>query len=485
MESITITNKRICDYYAKNPSINIESINLIILDLLEEISADVSKLVPDKIQSHILSELKDIKTNMTILQDSLLSNMNETNKSFIDSIKMTITLNGTSQNEKISTMLDKCIDTYIDKLNIIIPKTTSENNTIIQEHLSLIQKSIQMDIQGLLLNKDTIHDFIQNFDNKLTTLNQPLYTILLSNQSQTTDNIKHIQSECTQLKANTDKIYSNFNEYINKFTSSFHKGDESEKKLFKILEKLYRTDKIIDTTSEFGKGDFILNRNDVDFILIETKAYTTSVNNDEVNKFYRDIRNTNLHGIFMSQYSNINNISDYHIQINKGCILVFITNVNFCPDKIRSAVDIIENLDLQLKSLKRNKDKISISDDVMYKINEQYKEFLSNKEKSLEIFKEQYRVNIDMVNKLTLPNLSRLLNAHYKQIDLCNKCKYCDYITETVKELTNHMKSVHPFKEMNFNKKKIEDLRKYCDENNIEHEHIKNKDGLIALLKAI
>jgi hypothetical protein len=485
MTSITITNKRICDFYEKNPSINIETINLILLDLLEEISADVSKLVPDKIHSQILSELKDIKTNMNILQDSLLSNMSENNKSFIDSIKMTISLNGNSQNEKISSMLDKCIDTYIDKLNIIIPKSTSDNNTVIQDYLLMIQKTIQMDIQGLLLNKDTIHDFIQNFDTKLTNLNQPLYTLLLSNQTITSDNIKHIHSECSQLKATTEKISCTFNEYVNKFNSSFHKGDDSEKKLFKILENLFRTDKIINTTSEFGKGDFILNRNDNDYILFETKSFTTSVHNDEVNKFMRDIHNTNLHGVFMSQYSNINNIEDYRIEVNKGCILVFITNVNFCPDKIRSAVDIIDHLDKQIKSLKRNTDKITIRHDVMNKINEQYKEFVLNKEKLLENFKEQCRINTDMTNKLILPNLSRLLNSHYKQLDIQHKCKHCDYITETVKELTSHMKAVHPFHTMNYNNTKLPTLRKLCDDHSLDHSQCKNKSEVIALLKTI
>ena len=58
---IVINNKRIYDFYNSNPSFNIETINLIILDLLENIGSDVSKGVVNSQIIELINNVRDIR----------------------------------------------------------------------------------------------------------------------------------------------------------------------------------------------------------------------------------------------------------------------------------------------------------------------------------------------------------------------------------------------------------------------------------------
>ena len=58
--SITIHNKKIIDFYQRNPSFHIETINLQVIDLLEHIIADMHSTLDTTIQSQILNEVHTI-----------------------------------------------------------------------------------------------------------------------------------------------------------------------------------------------------------------------------------------------------------------------------------------------------------------------------------------------------------------------------------------------------------------------------------------
>ena len=80
----TISNKRIYDFYNANPNINIETINLIILDLIEEINTDMSKVFSNTKIGEILENVKDMKKQINSFNDNLSIKLQDHNKSFIN-----------------------------------------------------------------------------------------------------------------------------------------------------------------------------------------------------------------------------------------------------------------------------------------------------------------------------------------------------------------------------------------------------------------
>jgi hypothetical protein len=178
---IIIRNKRIYEYYKKNTGINIETMNLILLDLMERLSIDMTALLQNTFQGQLLSEVKDVKQQLlsevkemrqqiTSFHDSLSTRINKTNEEFIEKTKLVFSLSTSDNKEHMTQLLNRNSDMFIERLNSIIPKTNEEMNKKIQDQLSLVHKSIQLDIQQYLNKTDTpLTEFISSFDSKLSS----------------------------------------------------------------------------------------------------------------------------------------------------------------------------------------------------------------------------------------------------------------------------------------------------------------------------
>jgi len=484
---ITITNARICDYYNKHPSINIETMNLILLDFLEKLSLDMTSLIQHTFESQILSEIKDIKHSVHSLNESITFNLNEHNKSFIDTLKLIISVHGNEQHDKFSSVMQRSIDSYVDKITMLLPKTSEENNKLIQEHMTIMHKNIQSDILQFMSNKNEINltEFIHSFDSKLINMQQPLYSIIHSNQKQITDNISIMNSQFNEFKGYSDKIYTEMGEYLSKYkNSSQYKGQVAEINIEPLLNSICLSDKILNTTGQMGTGDFILVRDGMEFILFENKCYTHNVDTREIDKFYRDVHNKKLHGIFMSQTSGIVCKPDYHIEIDKnGCILIFLANVNFSSEKIKVGIKIIENLAPKLKQITEDTtiQGITIDKKALDKINEQYISFMDGKNKLKESFKEQMIANIAIVDSLAMPDLSLFLIPFYGDPSI-KKCDLCCFVCDSNAKLSSHKKSHDKPIQSKYSDMTVQMLRKECDMLGIDHKKCRNKNELIKLL---
>ena len=81
---IIISNKRIYDYYKKNPSIQIETMNLILLDFMEQLSTDMTALLQSTFQGQLMAEVKELKQQMSVLQDSMVARIQKNNEDFME-----------------------------------------------------------------------------------------------------------------------------------------------------------------------------------------------------------------------------------------------------------------------------------------------------------------------------------------------------------------------------------------------------------------
>lgn len=145
------------------------------------------------------------------------------------------------------------------------------------------------------------------------------------------------------------------------------------------MNSIYQTADIRDTTGVKSSGDFIMERPDRPTILFENKDYKQNINKEEIAKFIIDVDNQNTHGIFLSQYSGITFKQNYQIDIHKGKILVYVQNCEYSIDKIRIAVDIIDNLSVKIEDLTQDDDTNSISKELLDSINEEYQKCISQK----------------------------------------------------------------------------------------------------------
>ena len=66
---ITVSNKRIIDFYNKNPQLDFEIMNCIFIDFLDKIMNDINGTINNTIKNDILSNVKDISKDLSTIKN--------------------------------------------------------------------------------------------------------------------------------------------------------------------------------------------------------------------------------------------------------------------------------------------------------------------------------------------------------------------------------------------------------------------------------
>ena len=443
----TINNKRIYDYYNANKNVNIEAMNIILLDFMEQLGNDMTKVLSNSIFGEILNNVKEIKQQVNSLNDQISLKIQEHNKSFIETTKLVIGMASNENTDKISQLLNRNTDSFIERINSSIPKTQEDNNKKIQDSLISFQRTINEDIKSYLSSNNSetsLKDFISTLDSKIVTMQQPIYTFISSNQEQLNTKLNSLRDESVVNKSANEKVMSDLNDFLTKYkTSSQFKGQCSENMLGNILNKMYPTAEVINTTALKASGDFLLKRNGKQTILLENKNYEANVNLDEIKKFLRDVNEQKTHAIMMSQYSGIVSKPSGFIEINDGKVIIYLHYVDYSQERIKMAVDVIDNLSDRLEEIS-NVEEIDghiIKKDVLDKINDQFQLFLSQKESVITTVKEMNKKLLTQIEDMKIPDLSLFLNDKYASIQNQQfACEFCNLPFQNKRSLAAHKK---------------------------------------------
>ena len=445
----TITNKRIYDYYNSNKNVNIESMNLILLDFMEQLGNDMTKVLSNSVFGEILSNVKDIKLQVNSINDNFTLKLQEHNKSFIETTKLVIGMASSENNDKVTQLLNRNTDSFIERINTSIPKTQEETNKKIQDSLSSFQKTINEDIKSYLSSSNSetsLKEFISTLDSKILTMQQPIYTFISSNQEQLNTKLNSLRDDSVLNKTANEKVMCDLNDFLTKYkTSSQFKGQCSENMLGNILNKMYPTAEVINTTALKASGDFLLKRTGKQTILLENKNYEANVNLDEIKKFLRDVNEQKTHAIMMSQYSGIVSKPNGFIEINDGKVIIYLHNVDYSQERIKMAIDVIDNLSERLDEISNvdDNDGYVIKKDVLDSINDQFQLFISQKEIIITTIKETNKKLLSQIEDMKIPDLSLFLNDKYASIQ--NQqfvCELCNLPFQNKRSLAAH-KKVH------------------------------------------
>jgi hypothetical protein len=176
-------------------------------------------------------------------------------------------------------------------------------------------------------------------------------------------------------------------------------------------------------------------------ILFENKDYTSSVNSEEVAKFERDLQLQNCHGIFISQNSPITFKQNFHIDIINGLIHFYIPNANYDADKIKLAIDVIDNLSERLSQINNTEDGcVKFSQDDFDSLKDEYKKFVIKKVEMIEMIRTITKQLLDKMEEIQLPVFKRVTgnNENSGMGILCISCN--NFWAKNKASLSAHMK---------------------------------------------
>ena len=456
MENITITDKTIIAFYEENSHLNIENINHIFIDILKQLSTNLSSKIDNTLTSQILSIVTDLKGEIYKINSDMTAKLNDTRKEYMNDVKTLFSHSELSTQDKINHILEKSNDNLLTKTTLlmsdIIPKSHDKNYTNIENCIKLFFTNISEDTKQLLQmngmdKSDGLVDNIDKTINKMfSNIQQSLFNAIQTSESRTFTGIQQVNDTINLQKQIQENLSSELNTFLNKYKSnSSVKGTVSECELYSLLQKILPHDFLVRCSTEACSCDIRLTRKDkrLPNILFENKDYTATVNTDEIEKFERDLKLQRCHGIFISQNSPIAYKENFHIDIINNIIHLYIPNAGYDIEKIKLAVNIVDSLSekLNLIVLDPNEEIYEVSIDDFENLKKEYCDFANKKSEMLDLIKMITKQLSDKLESIQLPVLKKLTVGNTETKNMGIICSLCNKFNAKNKaSLGAHMK---------------------------------------------
>jgi hypothetical protein len=411
-KQIIITDPTIIAYYEENENIDIVTMNHIFIDILKTLSTNLSETINSTINSKVLNLVTEINSNLATTKLDLMMKLLDSKREYIEDIKTIVNTSTLSNNEKINAIIEKNNDS-------LLSKTT--------------QKLMEIN------SKDA--------EKMMTSIQQPIFSYINSSEERTNTNLAQLKDSVSHQNVTQSKLSLDINDFLGKYkNNSQFKGAVAETDLYYMLQSIMPTDEIIKVSGSTATCDFKVNRQNKQksCILFESKDYTQSVPSDEVCKFERDVQMQKHHGIMVSQRSPITYKNPFQIDIINGLIHIYIPSADYNTEKVKIAIDIIDNLDMRLKHLE------NVSDDGFTKLSkidsddiaEEYRQFGFQKSQMLDTIKSITKQLVDKLDEIQLPKIKQfLVKTGNIENDNGFKCTFCRWSGKNKASLGAHVRN--------------------------------------------
>ncbi len=457
---IIITDPLIVSYYRENPNIDVITMNHIFIDILKSLSTNLSSNINNTINQKILSLVTEINSNNSSIKNDINSKLNdyrndvnsklhEYKKEYIEDVKIILTNSILTNEKNIGSLIEKNNENLLAKttvvINEVVPKNQDKSFSQIENCIKSFCSSISNDITKVIDSipvdsdkdkDDKIKEIIINVENQInkmvSTIQQPIFSFIQLSEERTNNGIQQLKDNLNTQVLSNNKLSNEINDFLNKYkNNSSTKGNVSETELYYLLQTLMPTDEIVKVSTDTASCDFKVNRKDTTkpTILFENKDYSRSVNSEEIKKFERDVLIQKNHGIMLSQQSPITFKDPFQIDIINGFIHVYLPNVQYNMEKIKIAIDIIDNLSLKLDSICKDyqDDDFTISKQELEDIIEEHKFFGIQKSQMIDMIKNVTKQLIDKMEEIQLPKIKKILiKAGNIENDNGFKCSFCN-----------------------------------------------------------
>uniref|UniRef100_A0A6C0EQ97 Restriction endonuclease type IV Mrr domain-containing protein n=1 Tax=viral metagenome TaxID=1070528 RepID=A0A6C0EQ97_9ZZZZ len=471
METVSLIckKKEVLDFYKNHPNLDFETMNLIFVTIMQNLMQDMNSSLNSNIATQLLNQIQGLQNQMNFVSENVVKLQSDTimnfsakfsefKREYIDDVKMVLTNNTV---DKIAPLIKDHNSILLDKtqlmLNDVVPKNNEQLTKQLQEILKVFHSSISDETNQLLkstINQQTLTDFINTLDNKFLSAQsnsqQILNSIITSSEHRLDSRINEIKTSTEQhiqdIKhlSNTSQtsqslLQNNVSELLKKMEISSVKGKCSENVLFNILQSLYSTAQIEIVGDQKETGDIMLMRKNKPTILIENKNWNKNVIQEEVKKFIRDVETQNCCGLFLSQNFGVANKENFEININNGNVLLYVHEVNNDAEKIKIAIDIIDNFKIKLDEvIVTNGDGYNIDKEVLDEINKEYQLFATHKLLQIKTVKDFSSKMVKQLEDLQLPSLEHFLSTKYAFSSSKYICEFCEYVAKNQSAMSAH-----------------------------------------------
>ena len=445
--SLTCNSAKVWAFYHEHPEIDFEKMNIMFTDIIASIMQTTNPVNNSNITSQIMNGIANIQAQLTNQQTEygklLFLKLTEFKKDYIDDLKMILSSNIA---DKIAPLIKESNGSILDKTQLLLSEIVPKNNEALSRQINdnirsfcstiteEISKTSKTD--GEPLSQSSLDGFIKNIDTKFSNVIDSTRKMVDSSKDAS---MSHFSSISTSQLA----LQSEVKDFLKRMENSSSKGKISENIVLNILRGLFPSAEVEYVGSQKESGDIMIHRKDRQRILVENKCYESrQVTSDQVKKFIHDVDIQNCSGLFLSQEGGIVNKENFEINIHNRNVLLYIHNVNYDPEIIKIAIDIIDSFKAKLDEINLTDD-YPISKDTLEEINKEYQLFVEQKLNQLKMVKEFSQKMIKNIEDLQLPCLEKMLSSRFGYITsgkfICEKCN--NFIGKNLLALSVHKRT--------------------------------------------
>ena len=419
-------------FYHEHPHLDFEKMNIMFTDILVSIMHTTNPENNTNITSQILNGIANIQSQLTNQQveydKQLFLKLTEFKKEYIDDLKMILSSNIA---DKIAPLIKESNGSILDKTQILLSELVPKNNENLSRQINDSIKSVGLFIIEEIgkrskldeepLSQSSLDEFIKMIDANFSNVIDSTRKMVDSNKEATF-------SQYSSITSSQNALLSEVKDVLKKMENSSSKGKISENIVLNILRGLFPSAEVEYVGSQKESGDIMIHRKDKQKILVENKCYESkTVGSDQVKKFIHDVDTQNCSGLFLSQEGGIVNKHNFEINIHNRNVLLYVHNVNYDPEIIKIAIDIIDSFKSKLDEITLTED-YSISNDTLEEINKEYQLFVEQKISQLKMVKDFSQKMIKSIEDVQLPSLEKMLSSRFGYTTsgkfICDKCHF-------------------------------------------------------------
>jgi len=447
--TLMCSSAKVWAFYHEHPHLDFEKMNVMFTDILASFMNTTNPLNNSKITSQILNGIANIQSQLTSQQveyhKQLFLKLTEFKKEYIDDLKMILSSNIT---DKIAPLIKDSNGLILDKTQLLLTELVPKNNENlyrqINENIKSFCSSIMEEISktskmdGEPLSQSSLDEFIKTIDSKFSNV----IDVIDSTRKMVDSNKDATLSHFSSITSSQNALQSEVKDVLKRMENSSSKGKMSENIVLNILRGLFPSAEVEYVGSQKESGDIMIHRKDRQKILVENKCYESrQVTSDQVKKFIHDVDTQNCSGLFLSQEGGIINKNNFEINIHNRNVLLYLHNVNYDPDIIKIAIDIIDSFKSKLDEITLTDD-YSINKDTLEEINKEYQLFIEQKLAQLKMVKEFSQRMIKTIEGIELPCLEKMLSTRFGYINSGKFiCEKCNFVGKNLLALSVHKRS--------------------------------------------
>ena len=122
-------------------------------------------------------------------------------------------------------------------------------------------------------------------------------------------------------------------------------------------------------------------------------------------------------------------------------MLLYLHAVEYNPEKIKTAVEIIDHFKATMEDLDHGSDIVQLDKDTLSCINKEYQQFVSAKSTQIKLVKEYSSKMLSQLDEWKMPHLENIMSKYFASTaSKDNVCEYCNYPAKNPRALVAHQR---------------------------------------------